>query len=292
MILPILVGLVAFLAGCKREPTVVSAHPRRIVSVTITGDVLLQALVDSSRVLAVSSLADDSGIHEAAGLFPGKMRIGPELEKIVALQPDLILLGSFHDPSFLHAMDRAGLPVHLLHSPRTIEEVRGELRGAARRLGEQNRGDSLVNWMDSVLQAIHRRGEACIRHPRVLYWSEGYTAGDSSTVGEMLALVGARNAAAELRIHGSKPISVEDVLALSPDWILRSGWEAGGAMKGLPEALDALPAVKAGKVVVVPGKWLLSTSHRLALGADSLQKGLSTACQAEVGGVLPPKHGI
>jgi iron complex transport system substrate-binding protein len=113
----------------------------------------------------------------------------------------------------------------------------------------------------------------------VLYWSEGYTAGDSSTIGDLLTLAGARNAASELGIRGSKPISVEDVVRLSPDWILRSGWEAGGGMKSLPQALLDLPAVRENHVAVVPGKILLSTSHRVAFASDSLVRLLHPGCR-------------
>jgi iron complex transport system substrate-binding protein len=265
--------------GCRRASEVAPNRPHRIVSVTITGDVLLQALVDSSRVLAVSNLADDSGIHEAAGLFPGKMRVGPDLERIVSLRPDLVLLGSFHDLAFVDGIRQSGLPVEILDNPNSLAKIRGFLHRVSARLGESARGDSLVRWMDSILDASKVRALHCPDHPRVLYWSEGYTAGDSSTIGDLLALVGARNAASELGIRGSKPISVEDVVRLSPDWILRSGWEAGGRMKPLPQALLDLPAVRANHVAVVPGKILLSTSHRVAYAADSLVHLLHPNCR-------------
>jgi iron complex transport system substrate-binding protein len=249
------------------------------VSVTITGDVLLQVLVDSSRVLAVSALADDSGIHEAAGLFPGKMRVGPDLERIVSLRPDLVLLGSFHDQAFVDGIRQSGLPVEILDNPNSLAKIRGFLQRASARLGESARGDSLVRWMDSILDHAKAHAARCPDHPRVLYWSEGYTAGDSSTIGDLLALAGVRNAASELGIRGSKPVSVEDVVRLSPDWILRSGWEAGGGMKPLPQALVDLPAVRANHVAVVPGKILLSTSHRVAFAADSLVHALHPGCR-------------
>lgn len=276
--LPILLAVI--LVSCRKDapaPTA-PARPHRIVSITITGDVLLQALTDSSRVLAVSALADDSGIHEAAGLFPGKLRIGPDLERIVALHPDLVLLGSFHDPAFVDGIRRTGLPLEILDNPNSLDKVRGFLHRVAKRLDEPARGDSLVHWMDSSLESVRARVARCPDHPRVLYWSEGYTAGDSSTIGDLLALVGVRNAALELGLHGSTQVSVEDVVRLSPDWILRSGWEAGGHMKPLPQALADLPAVRAGHVAVVPGKVLLSTSHRVALAADSLFARLHPSC--------------
>ncbi len=273
-----ILALMTLFASCKRESAQVDSHPKRIVSVTITGDVLLQAMVDSSRVLAVSALADDSGIHEAAGLFPGKQRVGPDLERIVAMRPDLVLLGSFHDPAFVDGVRKSGLPVEILRSPNSLDKVRSFLKTVAVRLGESAKGDSLANWMDSVLQGVRDRAAKCADRPRVLYWSDGFTAGDSSTIGDLLEIAGVRNAAAEAGMHGSHSIAVEDVLRLRPDWILRSSWE-GGTMKPLPLALQDLPAAKEGKVAVVSGKLLLSTSHRSALAADSLLQKLHPDCR-------------
>ena len=277
-------GLALFAAvfplfSCKTETAPTNPVPHRIVSVTITGDVLLRSLVDSSRVLAVSSLADDSGIHEAAGLFPTKPRIGPDLERIVSLRPDLVLLGSFHDPAFVDGIRKSGLAIELLQSPNSLERVRAYLRKVSARLGEPAKGDSLVRWMDSILDNVKERVAKCPDRPRVLYWSEGFTAGDSSTIDDLMAVAGVRNLAREQGIHGSQNISIEDVLRMEPDWILRSSWEAGGSMKSLPVALSNLKAVKEGRMAVVSGKVLLSTSHRCALAADTLARIFHPDCR-------------
>ena len=266
------------LSSCKREVATAPSYPHRIVSVTITGDVLLQSLVDSSRVLAVSALADDSGIHEAAGLFPSKPRIGPDLEKIVAMRPDLVLLGSFHDPAFVDGIRKSGLPVEILQSPNSLVKVRTFLKSVAARLGEQAKGDSLVRWMDSILASVQARAKNCPDRPRVFYWSDGFTAGDSSTIGDLLEIAGVRNAATENGWHGSRSVAIEDVMRIQPDWILRTSWESGGGMKDLPPMFSDLSALRQGRVAVVPGKLLLSTSHRCALAADSLFRKLHPSC--------------
>ncbi len=265
-------------SSCRQISAKTKSVPHRIISVTITGDVYLQALVDSSRVLAVCALADDSGIHEAAGLFPGKPRIGPDLEKIISMRPDLVLIGSFHDQAFVDGIKKSGLDYEILDSPNSLDKIRSYLKKVAVRLGEPAKGDSLVRWMDSLLAEVKQHADRCSDHPKTLYWSEGFTSGDSSTIGDLLQVAGVRNAAAEAGIHGSQTIAVEDVLRIQPDWILRSSWE-GGTMKPLPSALADLAATKAGRIAVVSGKLLLSTSHRCALAADSLVRKLHPHCQ-------------
>jgi iron complex transport system substrate-binding protein len=276
-LLPLLAA--SLLASCQSAPKPADdAVPRRIVSVTITGDVLLQALVDTSRVLAVCALADDSGIHESAGLFPSKPRMGPDIEKILSLRPDLVLLGSFHDADFVAAIRGSGIPAEILESPNSLAKVRAFLQRISKRLGEPAKGDSLVAWMDSILTDVKARAAQCPDRPRVAYWSEGYTAGDSSTIHELLLSAGARNAVAEQGRHGSTPMSVEDMVRLDPDWILRTSWEAGGTMKDLPLAFANLRAVREGKIAIVPGRVLLSTSHRSALGARAVFDALHGGC--------------
>jgi iron complex transport system substrate-binding protein len=275
----LLLSSVLVFASCRKDPeTLRPSNPQRIVSVTITGDVLLQALVDSSRILAVCALADDSGIHEAAGLFPSKPRMGPDLEKILSLRPDLVLLGSFNDPDFVTAIRNSGVPAEILESPRSLARIRTFLKSVGTRLGAPAKSDSLVAWMDSVLSDVKARAARCPQRPRVAYWSEGYTAGDSSTIHELLITAGARNAAAEAGLHGSVPLAVEDMVAMDPDWILRTTWEAGGSMKPLPEAFKNLRAVREGRVATAPGRILLSTSHRSALGAKAVFDALHGDC--------------
>lgn len=275
MRLPALLAAAALFASCKTESVKKEpSTPRRIVSVTITGDVLLQSLVDSSRVLAVCALADDSGIHEAAGLFPGKPRLGADLEKILTFKPDLVLLGSFNDPDFVAAIRASGVPAEVLESPRSLARVRVFLKQVATRLGEPAKGDSLVRWMDSVLADVEAKASNCADKPRVAYWSEGFTAGDSSTIHDLFLAAGARNAVAEGGLHGSSPLAVEDMVRLDPDWIVRTSWESGGRMKELPAAFANLRAVKAGHMAIVPGRIILSTSHRAALGAKALFEAL------------------
>jgi iron complex transport system substrate-binding protein len=273
--------LFLFLVGCNKEkaPAPASAVPQRIVSVTITGDVLLEALrIDPARIQAVSALADDSGIHEAAGCFPGKPRVGANLEKILALSPDLVVVGSFHDPAFLKALKEAAVPLLELDDPSSIDKVRIFLKNASSRLGEARGGDSLAAWMDSTLGAVRTRVAACKTDtPTVLYWSDGYTAGDKNTVDELLTVAGAHNLAAQLGKHKATRISTEELATTDPDWLMLSSWKHAGSVP-FPEQARTLRAYREGRILRIPSKLLLSTTHRLALAADTLQKALHRGC--------------
>jgi len=278
----VLVLLSFGLVSCSKEPEAPKASkmPMRIVSITITGDVLLDALkIDPSRIQAVSALADDSGIHEAAGCFPGKPRLGANLEKILVLDPDLVIVGSFHDPAFLKALRSAGVPLLELDDPSSIDKVRLFLKGASARLGAARGGDSLARWMDSTLTAVRGRNARCATDtPSVLYWSDGYTAGDANTVNEILGVAGAVNLAARMGKHKATRISTEELASTEPDWLMLSDWRHKGSVE-FPEQARRLRAWQGRKVLHVPSKLLLSTSHRLALAADTLQKALHRGCE-------------
>lgn len=274
--------LLLSLGACKKTdpaPAVTAAVPQRIVSITITGDVILDALqISPSRVQAVSALADDEGIHEAAHCFPGKPRMNANLEKILSMAPDLVIVGSFHDPAFLDALGKAGIPLLKLEDPSSIARVRDFLRTASIRLGAAHKGDSLVAWMDSTLAAVRTRNQACASDtPTVLYWSDGYTAGSQCTVDELFQAAGVRNLAALQGRKKATRISTEDLASSEPDWLLLSNWSHQGEIP-YPDQAKRQKAWKDGHVLKIPSKLLLSTSHRLALAADTLQKALHKDC--------------
>jgi len=280
--LPIAAALLLSLGACKKTdpaPAVTAPVPQRIVSITITGDVILDALqISPSRVQAVSALADDEGIHEAAHCFPGKPRMNANLEKILSLAPDLVIVGSFHDPAFLDALSKAGIPLLKLEDPSSIARVRDFLRTASIRLGAARKGDSLVAWMDSTLAAVRARNQACASDtPTVLYWSDGYTAGSQCTVDELFQAAGVRNLAAMQGRKKATRISTEDLASSEPDWLLLSNWSHQGEIP-YPDQAKRQKAWKDGYVLKIPSKLLLSTSHRLALAADTLQKALHKDC--------------
>jgi iron complex transport system substrate-binding protein len=96
------------------------------------------------------------------------------------------------------------------------------------------------------------------------YAAGGFVLGKGTTMDEMIAYAGGRNAALEAGVQGGKKISQEKVVALNPAIILVSG-EVG--QEGLRELLLADPmlqeveAIRTGRVYAIPRAYTSTVSH-------------------------------
>lgn len=119
------------LRGCALAALVASAtagaRPQRVVSVNITSDEILLALIPE-RVVAVSVLATDpavSNVVREATAVPVKLKA--DAEQILALESDLVIIGahSIHVASQLEAL---GLRVIRIHGFESIEWIEALIR--------------------------------------------------------------------------------------------------------------------------------------------------------------------
>ena len=93
------------------------AKPQRIVSMTLGTDELLMDLVPTDRIAALTYLSDDSGIShisDRSGAVEHKIR-GTSAEAILALHPDLILIGDWWKLEFLHSGTRGSRCTFIKH---------------------------------------------------------------------------------------------------------------------------------------------------------------------------------
>ena len=98
--------------GCGRSAPATSQNskPARIVSLTLGTDEMLAELVPIERVVAVTVLADDSGISNVAGRYPKDLvRVNDaNPERIIALAPDLVCVAPYNSADSLKLLERSG----------------------------------------------------------------------------------------------------------------------------------------------------------------------------------------
>lgn len=138
-----------------------SAKPQRIVSMTLGTDELLMDLVSSERIAALTYLSDDSGIShisERSGAVEHKIR-GTSAEAILALHPDLILIGGWWKLEFLSTFRDMGIPVYVYRTPYTVEDVEKMIVEVAGAVGEEERGQSLREEYHRRIEKVQHRAE-------------------------------------------------------------------------------------------------------------------------------------
>jgi iron complex transport system substrate-binding protein len=231
----------------------------------LTSDELLVEMLPPARLVAVTRWADDAEMSNVAGRVPETAERMPraDIERLVALRPDLVVVSEYTDADFLHLLSRSGLRVHRMSGLGSLAGIRAAILDLGRAVGESEAADRLVTRFDAVLAELARRLRGAPR-PRVLYWADPYTAGASTSFDAVIEAAGGANVARELGLSGIVPLAGERAFAAAPDaFLVTAGSGAAEALRRSP-LLSRTGAVREGRVVEMPNRLLVALSDRAA----------------------------
>jgi iron complex transport system substrate-binding protein len=263
-------------SGANR--TRIAAPPRRIASLTVTADEILTAIAEPERIAAVTHFADDPSIELGAARTPrAAARIwGIDPERLISLEPDIVFVAHYNLESAVRILASASIPVVRLHETRSYRDVDANVRLSAAAIGEEARGEALLERMHAELGRV-KAAVAGRPAPRVLYYSQvGYTSGTGTLVDEKIRLAGGRNASAEAGIVGFTNVSLDLLVGLDPDVILVPRWTAdpGPPVREVTGsvAFRDVAAVQHGRVYAVAASLLTSESPDGVAGIEIIAR--------------------
>lgn len=251
------------------------AIPRRVVALAPSAAEIIYALGAAERVVGVSDFAAD--LPESKG----KVRLGgfsPDLERIAALRPDLAIVS--RDGTDRRAADRlASLGVRVVVTDATsLAGVFEDIRTVGSALGKTVEADRLVATLKRRVGNAQARSPARAMAGRrtalaVIWPDPPVVAGPSTFVGDLLSLAGLDNVVP--RSAGQWPrISHETLVAWNPRLLVRPDTAQNRAAFRDAFAPGSrwrlLPAVRDGRVVVLPGDWLERPGPRLVDALEAL----------------------
>ncbi len=253
--------------------------PRRIVSLSPDLTEMLYGVGAFGRVVGVSNY--ESYPPEAARLPHLGQLHNPNFEKLVSLQPDLVIVNNAQAPFFEDTLKGLGLRV-LKTSNRSVQEVYAAMAEIGHATGNDGGAAELIASTREQLDRVERK---TARLPRVrVVLIVNRTPGtlrdlSSATAGSYLAeLVGI--AGGQIVVPTAKTgyvkLSKEDLLAINPDAILDFIHGSKGAFAGDPiEAWQELPelkAVRAHRVYGVNEDYVPHASQRMVQTAQLFAK--------------------
>ncbi len=263
----------------------VAAAPRRVVCLGPSLTETVFALGCGERVVGVSDYA----------AWPAEVRrlprVGglrnPNLERILALDPDMILLAA-HVPAVERLGVRESIPVQVIQMD-DIQAVLGGIRRTAELLGCAGKGRTLAERVRRELEAARRPAGTGVRVLIQVGRPPGpglkglVVAGGRTFLGELVRLAGGRNVFEDARRRYFSP-SLEQVVLRVPDvvLVLDAGSTAVGAeRRELSSMWEALVGpgraprvvVLADQLFVVPGPRMGKAARRLGVLLDRLEAG-------------------
>lgn len=263
-------------ADATGAPVRLAGPAQRIVSLAPHATELLFAVGAGARVVGVVATSD---WPVAARRLPqvGDSR-AVDLERIVALQPDLIVTWPYTAPAQIERLRQRGIAVFTT-DPKTVAAIGADLERLGVLTGRAGEARTLAAQLAARVEALQR---ASAGKPRLsvfyeIWPSPLYTIGGQHLISQAITLCGGSNVFAAATLP-APVVATEAVLAARPDVIIAA------ADDGLrPDWLDewrrwpALPAVAAGNLHVVDGNLLHRAGPRFVDGIEQLCRVLDTA---------------
>jgi iron complex transport system substrate-binding protein len=257
-----------------------SATPTRIVSLVPALTEMLFAIGAGPQVVAVSSY--DEFPPEVKSLPRVGALLDPDMERILALRPDLVLsYGSQTDAqaqlaraqirvfSYRHAgltglftalTELGALVGRGAESERLVREIRAGLDGIQARVRGRSQPRTLL---------VFERDPASLRGI--------YVSGGTGFLHEMLGIAGGVNVFADVVRESVQP-SIETILARAPEVIVEV--RATGLLSATDVAqakrvwgtLASVPAVQSGRIAILTGEQLVVPGPRVVQGTEALAR--------------------
>ena len=231
----------------------VPTPPLRIVSLAPAMTEVLFALGLADRVTGVTDYCNYPAATRSKPKVGGI--VNPNVERILALKPQLVIGMRLNPKPVLGALSRAGVPTFAAE-PRTIAEVLTTITTVGALTGRRDEAARLVGSLDRRLQAVQRKVQR-LPKPTVVFvcqQSPVWVAGADTFPDHAIRMAGGRNIAAT--ISGYKQYDVEMLVARNPDVILLTSMGGGDAQAELRAfvsrpSMRSLSAVQRSRVYVV-----------------------------------------
>ncbi len=194
--------------------------PQRIISLAPSNTEILFALGLGDRVVGVTEYCNYPEEAKAKPKVGGFSTV--DIERVVYLEPDLILATHIHSQTVIPALEELGLTVLAL-TPASLDELMSSITLVGKITGQDKIASKLVNDLGERTEAVANKTQdiALNQRPRVLYltWHDPlWTRGKDTLVDDIISKAGGQNIAYDL--SGDKTIDLETVLHRDPQVII------------------------------------------------------------------------
>lgn len=193
----------------------VSDKPQRIVSMSPGNTEILFALGAGDRVVGVTSYSD---YPEEAKTKPS---IGgyhaPDVEKVVALAPDIVFAMGETQSQAIRVIEQAGIPVVSV-APKTLPEILTAIDQISEAIGESEKGAALHQQLAQQLERVQHL-TAPLQPKRVfieIWDSPLLTIGNQSFISDLIQQAGGMNVAASKAVDYT-PCDLESLYDYNPE---------------------------------------------------------------------------
>jgi len=205
--------------------------PQRIVSLAPSNTEILFALGLEDKLVGTTDYCDYPEAAKAKPRVAGYLT--PDMEKVISLEPDLVLAESIHKKMVLPALEKLGLTVVVM-SAESIDTVIKDIALIGQINGKSRAASQLINNLTNRIEAVTAKTKdlSAAQRPRVLYvcWHDPiWTMGRKTFINDLIWKASGVNIFAD-DFEKSRVVSLEAVVAKNPQVIIVSGMGTSGSL--------------------------------------------------------------
>jgi iron complex transport system substrate-binding protein len=202
--------------------------------------------------------------------------INPSIEKIVSIQPDLIIgIKDGNRMETIHRLDDLGLPVYVVN-PRAFGGVIMTVRNIGETVGREEDSKRIIAEMRKKRESIVSLTRTLSR-PKV-FFQLGYlpmiTVGKGALADELIRLSGGRSIS-ENELVDYPPYNFEIVIRKAPEIIILSSMESKrdySTLIKMWEKWESIPAVKRNAIHIMDSNIVDRPTPRIAEGLEAMAR--------------------
>ncbi len=281
----IILALSFLIAGCQ-TPVVqgnysddlgrkvqINGIPQRIISLSPSNTELVYALGLEDRLIGVTTYDNYPAAAKEKPQVSGFSTV--DVEKVVSLQPDLILASGIHKTEVIPAFEKLGIPVLGIMAP-DLNKLLADLNLIGKITGKQDQADKLNKSIEQRIAAVEAKTSGASK-TRVFFvtWHDPlWTVGRGSMIDDLIIKAGGVNIASDL--EANQTIDLETAIQRNPEIIVVLSSMGDQAvsynfLKNEPR-FQATDALKNHRVYPVDSDIFGRTTPRIVDGLEQLAK--------------------
>lgn len=197
-----------------------------------------------------------------------------DIERIVALKPDLVLASKLTGNENIEKLEELGIPVVVLQ-PKNLDGILEDIKLVGELTGTENRAYALEAGMRERIEAVYKKTRN-LEKPKVFYvvWHDPLmSAGSETFIYDIIIMAGGVNIAQD--IVGYKTMSLETVIDRDPDIIIASigpGQHSTYDFLMEEKRLQDVSAAKNGRIYAVDQNIVSRAGPRIVDGLEEFAK--------------------
>ncbi len=255
----------------------IQAKPERIVSLAPANTEIVAALGAIDRLVGVTTYCDYPA--EVADIEKVGDFVGPNLESIAALDPDVVLVTTGVQAEVITQLEALGAAVVAI-DPQTVDALYDSILTVGTAIGESDAADDVVSSMQIQIDAIGEQVESApVRCFLEIAQDPLFTVGSGTLLDDVIQHAGGENVVTE---EGYVAYSVEQLVAADPDVYLATlgSMSAPSDITGRP-GYGNLTAVAGGRVYLLDDNLVSRPGPRIVDGIRQVAEALHPDVFAE-----------